>query len=132
MVLIRVGSLIDPRLRLRTCSFCVCHAKVRVASSSLMAFRSRALPRSLACQGSAISVAQLQDELCGTFSSPPYDDGAAKHYQPRMAHTQEDIILASDDAEFTITYEVSDKLCDECLKLVASLISGDEEIFEAR
>jgi len=49
-----------------------------------------------------------------------------------MAHTQKDIILASDDAEFTITYEVSDNICDECQKLVTSLISGDEEIFEAR
>jgi hypothetical protein len=57
---------------------------------------------------------------------------AAQHFQPRMAHTQDDIILASDDAEFIITYEVSDNICDECQKLVGSLISGDEEIFEAR
>ncbi|KAH8654951.1 heterokaryon incompatibility protein-domain-containing protein [Tricladium varicosporioides] len=49
-----------------------------------------------------------------------------------MAHTQENIIPVSDDIEFTIIYEVSDNICDECQKLVGSLISGNEEIFEAR
>ena len=99
-----------------------------------MAFRSRALPQSLACappKAQPLAYARFRTNFAGLSALPRTTMELQSIFNLEWHTRKKDIILASDDEEFTITYEVSDNICDECQKLVASLISGDEEIFEA-